>query len=78
MTTVSGDVILRDRDDGAIPEKPPEAETYSDYVGTVPVIVSRPAYSTDKDGNIVITDTRPAPLHVETAEDGTITVRVPV
>jgi len=76
---MSGDTFLRERDDGVIPEKPPEPDTYSDWAGTAPVIrIPRPAYSTDKDGNVVVRDTRPAQISVDTADDGAVILRVPV
>lgn len=74
-----GDTFLRERDDGVIPEKPPEQESYTVWVGTAPVVrPPPPAYTRDKDGNVIVQDTRPAPNTVETAEDGSVTIRVPV
>lgn len=78
MTTVSGDAHLRDRDDGAILEKPPEQESYQDWVGSAPVvIIPRPTYDVAKDGSVTVRDTRPDALVVETATDGAVTIRIP-
>lgn len=79
MTTVSGDVFLREREDAEIPEKHPEPEVYEDWVGTTPVIlIPRPEYNVADDGSVVIRDTRSGPLIVETSDDGAVTIRVPV
>lgn len=78
MTTVSGDVFLREREDAGILEKPPEEEPHTGWVGTAPTIrIPPPTYNVAKDGSVVVRDTRPESLVVETSDDGAVTIRVP-
>jgi hypothetical protein len=80
VTTVSGDVILRERveEHEGVPQKHPEPEVYTDWIGTAPVIrIPLPEYNVAEDGSVVVRDTRPDHIAVETAEDGAVTIRVP-
>ena len=78
MTTVSGDTFLRERDYAPIHQPHPEPEVYTDWVSVAPRVEDTPpTITTDENGGISVEDTRPAPLVVETQDDGSITIKVP-
>ena len=73
------DTFLREREDHVGVQEPhPEPQVYTAYVTVAPIVtLDPPLYAVAEDGTVTLVDTRPAPLTVETAEDGTVTIKVP-
>lgn len=81
MTVASSDTFLREREDhDGIQEKPPESQVYTAYIARIPVtFTTKPSlYEVAEDGSVTIIDTDPPTMVVDTDEDGSVTVQVPV